>query len=277
LQSAAREVFYYAANNRPCKEHEAIIKLELYDGEKKGRILEVYSRNKDEWNIQIRKEITPKGKNQLKITVYRDREVIEKYKRIYRADSAGCYTFTEKRKGVRIREGRTCRFLPLHLEGTLTKYHSNGNIQCIAEYRDNQLVSNKNWIFNGRRSIDNVFQSVDKAPRYIEGEDKMHAFVRSYVRGSTIPVADLDGTIRVGVVIMENGTIGAVDLLQGLREDMDGVVLRAIMNLPGLWEPAVLEDRNVRCSIVFPVHFHLAAKGPRTHKPELPGGVQFWL
>ncbi|MFC2099144.1 sulfatase/phosphatase domain-containing protein, partial [Bacteroidota bacterium] len=85
------------------------------------------------------------------------------------------------------------RLLPLHLEGVETRYYEKGHVKSVSIYRNNQLLSNQNWLFNGRRSHDNVFQSVDEAPSYIDGDEKIHEYLRAKIRSVGIPIADLEG------------------------------------------------------------------------------------
>ena len=156
------------------------------------------------------------------------------------------------------------------------KYYGDGRLQSVSYFSNNQLLSNQNWLTTGRRTVDSVFYSVDVAPVYKHIGQDMHGYIRSYIMTSRIPVADLDGTIRVRFVVMEDGSVEGANLITGLREDMDNVVLGAIKTMPGNWEPAVLDGEKVRCFITFPVNFHLGAKGRRVDKPELPGGILQW-
>ncbi|MFC2111643.1 hypothetical protein ACFLTA_00095 [Bacteroidota bacterium] len=270
------EIFYYTSNNRPCTEDEAILKLELSDAEKKRKILKIFTASGDDWKLALQKEIEFSSNNKMKITVRRNREVVDRYKRKYEVADSGLYKFTEKKRGLLIRQGFTSRLLPLHLEGVETSYYEKGHVKSVSIYRNNQLLSNQNWLFNGRRSHDNIFQSVDEAPSYIDGDEKIHEYLRAKIRSVGIPIADLDGTIRMNLVIMENGKLGAINLLTGLREDMDDAVMRTMIDLPGDWKPAILNGDSVRSTLVFPVHFYLGAKGPQSHQPELPGAVMFW-
>ena len=276
VNAADPEVYYYASNNRPCEEEDAIIKLELSDIEKNLKNLNIYGLSKNGWQLHLRKEIKLSDRNNMKITVYRDRTIVDRYKRTYKELPFSCYSFTEKRKRQVIREGTSCSLLPLNMEGAEKRYYGDGRIQSVSYYSNNQLISNQNWLTTGRRTVDSVFYSVDVAPVYQQIVQDFHGYIRSYISSSRIPVADLDGTIRVRFVVMEDGTLEGANLISGLREDMDQVVMGAVKTLPGGWEPALLDEKKVRCFVTFPVNFHLGAKGRRINKPELPGGVLFW-
>lgn len=177
--------------------------------------------------------------------------------RTYKKQSGGVWKFREMVKGKIIREGYTISLIPVLLHGEVTEYYSNGNIKSKSVYKDNELVSNENWLPNGNKYIDNVFYSVDSAAIFIAGDKVLHQHVLEALKEAKLDNNNTVGSIVVGFVVMENGTIDGIRILKGLDQKINNVIYQSIYTLPliGSWIPARLKGNTVRYFQIFPVNF----------------------
>lgn len=178
-------------------------------------------------------------------------------RRSYKKQSAGIWMFRETLKGKLIRTGYTKSLMPLLLEGEVVEYFSNGNLKSKSVYHLNELVSNENWLPSGAKYIDNVFYSVDSVAIFKPGNKVLHQHVLEALKNAKIDVNNVNGSIVVGFVVMENGTIDGIRLLKGLGPKINNVVYQSIYTLPlrGNWTPAQLNGNTVKYFQVFPVNF----------------------
>lgn len=250
------EVYFYAANDRPSPEEQAILKKEVIHQSDRKAWLHTYIRSEfSNWEILKTERIRIKSSGEHRVALYigglRQQTTI----RTFTKNMDLNYYFEERREGVLVRKGQTRSQIPLHLEGLVTEYHVNGQKKSESYYRDNQLVWNRNWLKNGEKYIDTIFFSVDTWPQYREGEIAMKAYINNYIIDSKFYSNDLHGTVLLGFVIMENGELSGVHLVNDPMPGISGIVMAALQTLPGEWEPAVLDNRKVRCYMTFPVNF----------------------
>jgi hypothetical protein len=57
----------------------------------------------------------------------------------------------------------------------------------------------------------------------------------------------------IGLVIMETGELKAPIVLQGKSKQLCDALIRIISELPGVWRPAVLNERPVRYFMTLPI------------------------
>lgn len=177
--------------------------------------------------------------------------------RTYKKQPGGIWLFRESVKGKLNRTGQTKSLMPLLLEGEVVDYYSNGNLKSKSVYQQNELVSNENWLPNGNKYIDNIFYSADTAAIFNPGNKVLHQHVLDALKEAKIDVNNISGSIVMGFVVMENGTIDGIKILKGLGPKINNVVYQSIYTLPlkGNWTPAKLNGRTVRYFQVFPVNF----------------------
>lgn len=167
----------------------------------------------------------------------------------------GLYEFSESEISKVLRTGFSTRFLPLRLEGTITEYHSNGNVKSISQYQDNQLISNQNWLSNGDRYIDSIFYSADREPEYKMGPRFFHSFILQNLYNSDIDLTQISDVVEVAWVIMEDGSMDGVVALKGRSLQLNQFLVNIIADLPGDWQPAMLNGKPVRYQVSVPLNF----------------------
>ncbi|MGE5395397.1 MAG: energy transducer TonB [Candidatus Saccharibacteria bacterium] len=177
--------------------------------------------------------------------------------RTYKKQSEGLWMFKDLEKENLLRTGYTKSLIPLLLEGEVVEYYPNGNKKSKSVYKDNELVSNENWLENGDKYIDNVFYSVDSEPTFISGMTVLHQHIRTAFQEAGVDVSTTLGSMVVGFVVMENGTIDGIKVIKGLGAEINNVICNAFFTLAlkGKWTPAKLNNKPVRYFQTFPINF----------------------
>jgi antitoxin component YwqK of YwqJK toxin-antitoxin module len=165
------------------------------------------------------------------------------------------YLFSESNLTSTIRTGTSSSFLPLHLEGTVTEYYPNGEKKSVSLFRNNQLISNENWLSDGSKYIDSVFYSVDKEPEYQMGDEFFKAYLLSKLRESKLDLTQIEDLVVIGWVIMETGEIDGIIALKGKSTYLNEFLVNTISDLPGYWTPAIMDGKKVRYFMSIPLNF----------------------
>ncbi len=184
------------------------------------------------------------------------------------------YRFKDLIKGKVVRKGTAKSIMPLLFQGEVTEYYKNGNVKSVSQYNKNELVSNKNWDSNGDKYIDNIFYSVDVDPTFQPGAKIIDQRLMNAFKTSGIDITSISGSLVVGFVVMEDGTIDGVKILKGLGPNINNVVADTFVNLKGAWNPAKLNNQSVRYFQVFPINF--IYKSQSLDYAELKGNTLHW-
>lgn len=165
------------------------------------------------------------------------------------------FKFTDVLNRQTVRTGYAKSVMPLLLHGQVIEYFVNGNKKSISQYNNNELVSNENWKENGEKFIDNIFYSVDSYPSFNAGNKVIYNQILKAFKDADINVLDISGSMTIGFVVMENGTIDGIKIVKGIRPFINRVALKSFETLKGTWTPAVLNSKTVRYFQVFPINF----------------------
>jgi len=257
LNALAREdtTYYYGANNKPADPGDALLKRTIVRSSQKKYRISTYTLQDGRWEMFSNTVLKARNKNEFLVREYRDGRMEKMYKRFYSETPKGLFDFSETWNDKLIRTGTTISRIPLALEGKEVRYYESGQKRSESEYRNNQLVSNTNWLINGDKYIDNVFYSVDEQPEYKAGTRMLHKYLKEHIAQSGFNTGNLDGTIRIGFVITEAGEIEGVYATEGIMPEFDEIVEDAVRSIPGEWKPAVLDKNEVNCFLTIPVNF----------------------
>jgi len=165
------------------------------------------------------------------------------------------FKFKDVSNGRILKTGYAKSIMPLLLQGQVTEYFLSGHKKSVSEYNNNELVSNENWKENGEKYIDNVFYSVDTYPSFNPGNKEIYIQILKAFKDADIDVLDISGSLSVGFVVMENGTIDGIKIVKGLRPFINKIALNSFGTLKGTWTPAILNSQKVRYFQVFPINF----------------------
>ncbi|MBL7111004.1 MAG: energy transducer TonB [Bacteroidales bacterium] len=261
IQATAQEdtTYFYSANNRPADPREAVLKRTIFQSAPKKYKISTFTKQDNQWQIFSTGVIRIRGTNEFLVREYRDGSMEKIYTRMYSETPEGLYDFTEIWNDNMIRTGTSGTRIPLTLEGIEVKYYDNGQKKSESVYRNNQLVSNINWLKNGEKYIDNVFYSVDEYPEYKAGTKMLHKYLSEYIAQSGLSTDNLDGAITIGFVITIAGEIDGVYVAGGIMPGFDEMVAEAVRSIPGKWEPAILNNEKVNCFLTIPINFRREA------------------
>jgi hypothetical protein len=167
----------------------------------------------------------------------------------------GSWKFRDAVKDQMVRSGFAKSIVPLLVHGQVIEYYSDGKKKSVSEYENNELVSNMNWSKNGDEYVDDIFYSVDVEPTFSRGAKVLQDHILKAYKDGGIDITTISGSIVVGFVVMENGTIDGVKILKGLGPNINDITRESFNTLLGSWTPAKLNNQKVRYFQVFPINF----------------------
>lgn len=252
---AAEAVTYIGTNGKITTSKDAVYMYRT-SFSKKSHTVDTYMQEKDDWKKMITEQYKRVNDSTYEIKATGE-NVPGTVVRTYKKQMNGSWKFRDKIKGHLVRAGFAKSVMPLLLQGEVTEYYANGNIKSKAVYKDNELLSNENWLADGQKYIDNIFYSVDSVATFNPGEKVLHQHVLAALKDAKIDANNLQGSVVIGFVVMENGKIDGIRVLKGLGPKVNNVVYQSIFTLPlkGNWTPARLNGQAVRYFQVFPVNF----------------------
>lgn len=248
-------IYYYGANSKPVvNKEDAITMLFVKKQSEKKFILTTLHYKAQRWERSMKQRIKIKGNTRQRIKYKNNTFFPRSISRKFDELGQGLYKFEESRKATVIRAGTSKGILPLCLEGTVTEFYPNGNIKSSSIYKENQLISNQNWLKDGTKYIDSIFYSVDEAPVFHEDKNFFRTYIMTRLAESKLNLNEFDDEIVIGLVIMETGEIRGVTALEGRSDQMNEFLVSAISLLPGDWTPAKLNGSPVRYFMTIPIN-----------------------
>ena len=257
----AQTVYYYGVNSRLVDNaDDARMKKEVIQKSEtrfiiKTSVVSNSEKRDDGWLMTEKEKIRIEKDGNLYIHKNGERYYAKKTYREIIQREPGLYEFSDSDGGRVVRTGFSTRYLPLHLDGAITEYHSNGNVKSISKYSDNQLISNQNWLRNGDRYIDSIFYSADREPEFKMGPEFFHKYILQNLYDSDIDLTQIQDVVEVAWVVMENGEMDGVIAMSGRSLQLNQFLVNIIDGMPGKWQPAVLDGKAVRYFISVPLNF----------------------
>jgi len=256
LHCPGQEIYYYAANYRPVKtEKEALSVQEIHQRSENKYDIETRIRVEKTWIDAERQKIRIKPDGTIRIRIKGDRLFPEKVFREITKLEPGLYYFEETVKGITRRTGTSNRYLPLLLEGIVNEFHPKGQKKSVSVFKDNQLISNKNWLPDGSLYIDSIYYSADQEPKFSPGQKFFNSYLMQQLKKSKINLEEYEDRVLIGWVIMENGLMDGVIALEGKSLQLNQILVDIIAEMPGAWEPAILDGNPVRYFMSIPLNF----------------------
>ena len=256
LQNRNQEQFYYGVNGKPVdiKEHAILMKEVTRKSERK-LVITTRRKAEDEWVTVSKEKIRALTDKEWRIRYQADNLFPRKFYREYSETEPGHYFFREYTDQYDIRKGETSRKFPLHLEGIQTTYFADGTVSSVSHFRNNQLISNQNWLEDGTPYIDTIFYSADKEPEYEYGPDFFKNYLLQRLADSKWDLSQVQDEVVIGWVIMENGEMAGVRALQGRSNVLNQYLVQVISSMPGKWDPATIDGSPVRYFMSIPLNF----------------------
>ncbi len=213
-----------------------------------------YKVNEDKWHFLFSEKIKIVNNSTLKIKIRSD-EFSGRVNRQFEKQENGSYKFTDWLNERIKRVGYSTTKIPLIFEGEVTDFYANGRIKSISQYKNNELITNRNWLPNGNADVDDIFYSVDSGPLFDDGIGSLHQHILKTFSDSGIDVADVAGKLIVGFVVRTDGKIDGIRIIKGITVSVNTVAVQSFQTLMGEWQPAKLDDRDVNYFQLFPINF----------------------
>jgi hypothetical protein len=246
-------VYYYGVNGKidnPVKKD--IMKSVDYRGNKKVRV-KTFKATETGWQPIYTENIKIVSDSVFDIRMKGD-EFSGRVTRIFEPVEKG-FRFTD-RLGKNIkRTGTTKLKVPLIFDGAVTENYNSGKIKSVSEYQNNEMISNKNWGPDGTPLVDNIFYSVDTEPRFEPGMGFIHQQIRQAIKDAKFDLLTVEGKMVVGLVITREGKIGGVQIVKGISQVLNGILVDAFAKIEGAWVPAKLNNQDVNYFQMIPINF----------------------
>jgi len=267
-------VYYFGVNGKvddPGK--KVIMKKVNYRGSKKIEV-KTYKATETDWQLIYTEKIKVVKDSVFEIRMKGD-EFSGRVNRILEPLDNGTFKFTDRLNSTVKRTGTTKQKVPLIFDGTVTENYNSGKIKSVSEYKNNALISNKNWLADGTPMVDNIFYMVDNEPRFEPGMAFIHQQVRQAIKDAKFDLLTVEGKMVVGVVITKEGKIDGVQIVKGISQVLNGIIVDAFGKVEGAWVPAKLNDQNVNYFQTIPINFIY-----NTYKfeyLEMDRGMMYWM
>ena len=253
----AQDTLWYGPNGRPVNNMEEAVLMKVVRQKSDQRlVVRTSQRSGDSWTRIIKQKIRFRKPGSMVLYNYLPGKLFpEKTYREMKETSPGTFAFEESSMKHLLRKGNTSSLLPLHLEGELTEYYPGGKVKSISTFKDNQLVTNRNWLPDGSRYIDSVYYSADTEPEYKPGPDFFRNYMLQRIASSKVDLSQISDEVVIGWVVMETGTLEGPIALKGKSPGFNQMLIAIIDELPGAWEPARLNGKPVRYFMSIPLNF----------------------
>lgn len=107
--------------------------------------------------------------------------------------------------------------------------------------------------------VDSVFDlsEVMEQPEFPGGMELMYDYLSKNIRYPDLARQEnAQGTVYVRFIVDEEGELGQVEIMRGVRSDLDEETMRVVREMPR-WIPGRVEGRNVKVRLALPVVFKL--------------------
>lgn len=251
-----QETYYYGVNGKPLESEEgAILRKEVTKKSDRKYVVRTSQQTGEEWKSTLKEKITEQGDGELVIRQSGNRKMPRTFYRKMEKTGINLYRFSESTLNQDIRKGTSSSFLPLHLEGNVTDYYRYGELKSNSIYRDNQLISNANWLADGSRYIDSVFYSVDREPEYQNGDKYFKNYILQKLSDSGMDLSQVEDVVVISWVVMETGELEGIMATRGRSQQLNQILVNTIAEMPGTWQAAILNGAAVRYYMSFPLNF----------------------
>lgn len=246
-------IYYYGVNGRiDNPEKKEIMKSVDYRGKNKIKV-RTYKNSETGWQLIYTENIKVVSDSVFEIKMKGD-EFSGQVTRVFETAANG-FKFTDWMEKTIKRTGTTKSKVPLIFDGTVTENYNSGKTKSISEYRNNELISNKNLQPDGTSLVDNIFYSVDTEPRFEPGIGFIHQQIRQAIKDAKFDLLTVEGKMVVGLVITKEGKIDGVQIVKGISQTLNGILVNAFNKIEGAWVPAKLNGQNVNFFQMIPINF----------------------
>lgn len=247
-------VYYFGVNGKMDVGNKQEI-MKKIDYRKAGKIrLKTYKNTETGWEL-IYTENMKIGADSVYEIKIKGNDFSGKITRVFKPAGGGFYRFTDH-LNTNMKQTGTCRTkVPLIFEGEVTENYRSGNKKSVSVYHNNELVSNQNWLPDGKQLVNDIFYSCDSEPNFVPGMGFMHQQIRQAIKDSKFDLQTVNGLVLIGIVITREGKIGGVQIVKGISQVLNNVLIDAFSKVEGAWIPAKLNGKAINYFQVVPINF----------------------
>ncbi len=161
----------------------------------------------------------------------------------------------------------------------IVKTVSSTNLESVRFENDDSFIVIDSSISEGSEPI---FYSYEEMPEYVGGEKALLKYLNENIWYPQSAIDDsIQGRLYMSFVILEDGSVGYVRAIRGLRYDLEDVCIEVMQEMPD-WKPGKLRRKPARVSFTIPIVFSLDtekdSKGVTIYpKKESSNGVKIKL
>ncbi len=266
-------VYFFGVNGKiitPPKKD--VMKKVDYKGNRKIKV-STYKAAENEWQLIYTERITIVNDSVFEIRMKGD-EFSGRVTRIFENNPEG-FIFTDWMDKTVKRKGFTKQKIPLIFDGTVTENYNSGKVKSISEYKNNELISNRNWLPDGTELVSNIFYSVDNEPLFEPGMGFIHQQIRQAIKNANFDLLTVEGKMVVGLIITKEGKIGGVQIVKGISQVLNGILVDAFAKIEGAWVPAKLNGQDVNYFQMIPLNF--IYNKYNFDYLEMDRGIMYWV
>lgn len=271
--SQKTKIIYFGVNGKTDNIVKRDIMKEIKTRSKSKAQVKTYKKKDDEWIPIYSEKISVLNDSVYRIKMKGD-EFSGKIRRVFELQDNGTWKFTDWLGETIKRTGITKSKIPLVFDGEVTEFYPLGRIKSVSQFKNNELISNQNWLPNGDKTVDNIFYSVDREPWYNPGLGRLHQHVLKTFKDYDFDLTTVEGRILIGFVVKTDGSIDGIRIINGIASTVNQIALNAFHTVEGEWTPAKLSNENVNYFQVFPINFIYNVYDFETL--ELKGSMLYW-
>lgn len=108
-----------------------------------------------------------------------------------------------------------------------------------------------------QQEAEKVFKEAEVMPEYPGGMEALMTYMGSSITYPESAQAEgLEGKVFVQFVVGADGKVGQVEVVKGVRDDLDSEAVRVISEMPD-WTPGKQDGKNVSVQMVLPIAYKL--------------------
>lgn len=256
--NSQKSTYYYGGDYGILKDvGGAIYKTTLSKKSSKRSVMVTYKLEQGDWVRMYKEKV--KRINDTLVRIIRPGEKIFKptiIERSFFKTDDQLYRFTDMQRSRILKKGTAISIIPLHKEGSVSSYYFKpNNIESIGQYKNNKLITNKNWLIDGTNYFDDIFTYVDIPPLYSRGQTLFNTYMLNGLKEAGIDLLEVSEEFIIGWVVMEDGSLAGFHVIKGFYGPLNEVLIKLIKEMPGEWKPALISGKPVRYQIEMPFNF----------------------
>lgn len=108
-----------------------------------------------------------------------------------------------------------------------------------------------------QQEAEKVFKEVDVMPEFPGGMQELVNYVSGAVQYPEAAKNEgIEGKVFVQFVVDDEGKVGRVEVVKGVRDDLDAEAVRVVSEMPD-WTPGKQKDRSVNVEMILPISYKL--------------------